>query len=72
VKKISKKAESSRMKRMRNSYPNPHSLKNDKLGYSASHPKIFPKKLISKRKGVRKNDLKQWHPNSEIRDWNIE
>gem|GEM_PF-5092634 len=57
---------------MRNSYPNPHSLKNDKLGYSASHPKIFPKKLISKRKGVRKNDLKQWHPNSEIRDWNIE
>jgi len=34
-------------------------------------PTIFPKKLISKRKGVRKNDLKQWHP-AEMRDWDIE
>jgi len=71
VKKISKKAESCRIKKKWNSYPNPHSLKNDKLGYSAYHPKIFPRKLISKRKGVRKNELKQWHP-GEIRDWDIE
>ena len=34
-------------------------------------PKIFPKKLITKRKGVRKNGLKKWLP-GEIRDWDIE
>jgi hypothetical protein len=37
--------------------------------FTASNPAA--KKLIKRRKGVRKNDLKQWHP-GEIRDWDIE
>jgi len=57
------------MKKMRNSNSNSHSLKNERWGYSAYH--LLTRKILSKRKGVRKKDLKQWHP-EEIRDWNIE
>ncbi len=56
---------------MQNSYSYAHYFKDDKWKYSAYHPVIFPKKLISKRKGARKKELKKWLMDLEIRDWDI-